>query len=143
VVRKAVAKDVRLAYQGLVGHREVLELYESADLLVNLRRTDYQTHRYVFPSKVVECLATGRPLLTTCTGHVEKEFGDFVFKLSDETPEALAQEIRRIMEMDPALRAGFGKRAQDYVRENKTWEGHARRLQAYFDEHVFAKEVAA
>ncbi|HVT13174.1 MAG TPA: glycosyltransferase [Fimbriimonadaceae bacterium] len=142
-VRKAVAKDVRLAYLGLVPHREVMELYETADLLVNLRRTDYQTHRYVFPSKVVECLATGRPLLSTCTGHVEEEFGEFVFKLEEETPEALAKAIRDIARMDPEARAERGRKAQEYVRENKTWEGHARRLKAYLDDHVFAEEMAA
>lgn len=142
-VRKAVGKDVRLAYLGLVPHPDVIELYESADLLVNLRRTDYQTHRYVFPSKVVECLATGRPLLTTCTGHVEEEFGDFIFKLEEETPEALAAAIVRIAQMEPEARSAVGKRAQDYVRDHKTWEGHAVRLREYLDEHVFVQEVAA
>lgn len=141
-VRKAVAKDARLAYLGLVPHRNVLELYEQADLLVNLRRTNYQTHRYVFPSKVVECLATGRPLLTTCTGHIEEEFGEFVFKLEEETPEALAKAIQSLSAMDPDLRMEYGSRAQEYVRTHKTWEAHARRLRQYLEEHVFS-EVAA
>lgn len=138
-VRQVVSRDVRLNFLGLVSHRDVMQLYESADLLVNLRRTDYQTHRYVFPSKVVECLATGRPLLSTCTGHIEAEFGEFVFKLKEETPEALAKKIQEIAAMDPAERGAFGLRAQQYVKENKTWEGHARRLQRYLDEEVLSE----
>jgi glycosyltransferase involved in cell wall biosynthesis len=136
-VEEAAANEPRITFHGLATHDKVLEVYESADLLVNLRRTNYQTHRYVFPSKVVECLSTGRPLLTTCTGHAQSDFGEFVFTLHDETPEGLATAIREIAALDPAERTRKGKLAQDYVRENKTWEAHTRRLEAYLNEHVF------
>ncbi|HTQ10770.1 MAG TPA: glycosyltransferase [Fimbriimonadaceae bacterium] len=141
-VRKAVAQDPRLSYLGLVDHGRVLETYEQADLLVNLRRTDYRTHRYVFPSKVVECLATGRPLLTTRTGHVTEEFGDFVFTLEEESAEALAEAISRIAAMDPSSREKVGARARQYVRDNKTWEVHVGRLKTYLDEQVLSKRAA-
>jgi glycosyltransferase involved in cell wall biosynthesis len=117
----------------MVPHETVLQQYASADLLLNLRATDYQTTRYVFPSKVVECLATGRPLLSTRTGHVEKEFGEFVFLLDEESPQALANAIRFVMGLDPAARADFGRRAQQYVLTNKTWEAQVRKLGTYLD----------
>jgi glycosyltransferase involved in cell wall biosynthesis len=142
-VKEAVEQDDRITYHGLLPHEEVLALYEQADLLVNLRRTNYQTHRYVFPSKVVECLATGRPLLSTCTGHVEKEFRDLVFMLRSETPEGLAEAIKELASMPKSEREEVGKRARDHVRENKTWEGHARRLEKYLNEFVFASKEAA
>lgn len=141
-VRKAVAKDSRLCYRGRVSHDEVLETYAEADLLVNLRRTHYRTHRYVFPSKVVECLSTGRPLLTTSTGHVDSEFGDFVFKLVSETPEALAQALTDLMAMAPEQRHAPARRARDYVLANKTWEAQCRKLEAYLDAEVFKGAAA-
>lgn len=132
-IRQAADRDPRIRFFGLISHEEVVELYRSASLLVNLRRTGGQNHRYVFPSKVVECLATGRPLLTTCTGHVREEYGDFVFTLESETPEALASAIEEIAAMSPQVREAKGKRAQDYVRCHKTWEGQARRFAAYLE----------
>ena len=142
-VRQAAKDDSRITYHGLLPHEEVLALYEQADVLVNLRRTDYQTHRYVFPSKVVECLATGRPLLTTCTGHVENEFRDLVYMLRSETPEGLAQAIIDLANMPKAEREAVGQRARNHVREHKTWEGHARRLETYLNDFVFANKEAA
>lgn len=133
-VRRDALVDPRIAFLGLVPHDEVLRQYESADLLLNLRRTEYQTSRYVFPSKVVECLSTGVPLLSTGTGHVEREFGEFVFMLEDETPECLARTIGFIAGLEPSARHEFGARAQRYVLENKTWEAQVRKLGAYLDE---------
>lgn len=130
-VRDAAKEDPRICYRGLVAHYDVLAAYADADLLVNLRRTVYDTHRYVFPSKVVECLATGRPLLSTLTGHVVEEFGEFVFLLDQETPEGLAQRLQEIADMPMAERIALGTRAQQYVLHNKTWETHLRNLGAY------------
>jgi glycosyltransferase involved in cell wall biosynthesis len=142
-VKEAADADPRITYHGLCNHEEVLKVYEQADLLLNLRRTDYQTHRYVFPSKVVECLATGRPLLTTCTGHVEKEFGDLVFLLRDESPLALAETIKDLAQMSKEERLAVGTKAKDHVLEHKTWEGHVCRIQDYLNENVFQTKEAA
>ncbi len=142
-VQEAVDGDSRITYLGLCNHEEVLKVYEEADLLLNLRRTDYQTHRYVFPSKVVECLATGRPLLTTCTGHVEKEFGDLVFLLNDESPLALAKAIKNLSQMTKGERLAVGTKAKDHVLAHKTWEGHICRIQDYLNENVFQSKEAA
>lgn len=142
-VQEAAEQDSRITYLGLCNHEEVLRTYEQADLLVNLRRTDYQTHRYVFPSKVVECLATGRPLLTTCTGHIEKEFGDLVFLLRDESPLALAEAIRKLAKMTKEERESVGAKAKNHVLEHKTWEGHVCRIQNYLDQNVFSSKEAA
>ncbi len=132
-VKKAAMLDSRIVYAGLLPHRDLVEVYKSADLVLSLRRTDNQTHRYVFPSKVVECLATGVPLLTTCTGHAASEFGPFAILLDEETPEALAAKIEEVMAWPEARRGEIGQRAQAYVRENRTWESNIVRLEAYLE----------
>ena len=130
-VREYAAKDTRLSFEGRVTHQRVLDAYRSADLLVNLRSTQFVTHRYVFPSKVVECLATGVPLLSTRTGHVEEEFGAFVFLLEEESARALARAIEFVASLPHESRRNIGRCAQEYVLRNKTWEAHLERLSAY------------
>jgi glycosyltransferase involved in cell wall biosynthesis len=141
-VRRDALTDQRIDFRGLVPHQEVLDVYKSADLLLNLRSTEYETHKYVFPSKVVECLATGVPLLSTRTGHIEEEFGDFVFLLDDETPKALVRAIEFISRLDPGARANFGRAAQQYVLRHKTWEAHVSKLSEYLEREVLSKRVA-
>jgi glycosyltransferase involved in cell wall biosynthesis len=141
-VRRDALIDKRITYLGLVDRDEVLRQYADADLLLNLRRTEYQTTRYVFPSKIVECMSTGVPLLSTCTGHVEKEFGEFLFLLEDETPKGLAEMIHFVASLYPPSRIEMGRRAQEYVLKNKTWEAQVGKLRTYI-EQVFDEPKAA
>lgn len=141
MVRYVAKRDPRIEFLGLVDHDRVMQEYARADLLVNLRQTANQTHRYVFPSKVVECLATGVPLLSTRTGHMESEFGSFVFLLDEQTPESLAAKIAEIKAMSREDRTTFGLNAQRYVMREKTWEAQVKKIESYLREDVF-KEAA-
>lgn len=141
MVRYVAKRDSRIEYLGLVDHERVLQEYSRADLLLNLRQTANQTHRYVFPSKVVECLSTGVPLLSTRTGHVESEFGSFVYLLDSQTPESLAAKLAEIKAMSLEDRRTFGLTAQGYVLREKTWEAQVKKIESYLREDVF-KEAA-
>ena len=143
LVREAAADDARIEFLGLVPHETVMERYAAADLLVNLRSTQNSTHRYVFPSKVVECLATGVPLLSTRTGHMESEFGEFVFLLDKETPEALAAKIEEIAVMRSEDRESLGRSAQRHVLRHKTWSAHMAKIRDYIEFEVFSQREAA
>lgn len=139
MVRYVAKRDPRIEFLGLVGHDRVLQEYARADLLVNLRQTANQTHRYVFPSKVVECLSTGVPLLSTRTGHVESEFGSFAFLLDEQTPDGLAAKIAEIKAMSPEDRSTLGLSAQSYVLREKTWKAQVKKIETYLREDVFRK----
>ncbi len=138
-VAEAARKDPRIVYPGPVSHDEVLKLYEDSDLLLSLRGVSMRTDRYLFPSKIFECLATGRPLLAAPMGHMVSEFGDYVYLLEEWTPEALASKIRSIKATPAAERAELGRRAQTFIRENRTWEVNARRIVSYLRTFVVEK----
>lgn len=127
-VRSAAAQDSRIEYCGYLAFTNVLRLYESADVLVNMRLTRSVNTRYFFPSKVLEYLASGRPVISTCTGHMEEEFGRFTFLLRDETPEALAAAIEHMERLGNDTRHRQGTIARNYVMANKTWSEQGRRV---------------
>ena len=53
----------------------------TADVLVDMRLTEALNTKYSFSSKLMEYLASGTPVITTCTGHVEEEFADIAYLL--------------------------------------------------------------
>jgi glycosyltransferase involved in cell wall biosynthesis len=130
-VRTAAARDPRIEFLGRLPLDRVLETYAAADVLVNLRITRSLNTRYFFPSKMIEYLVSGVPVISTCTGHVEEEFGAFTFLLRDERPEALAQLIERISALDPADRCAQAARARTYMAANKTWQAQTEKLAAF------------
>jgi glycosyltransferase involved in cell wall biosynthesis len=127
-VKMAAQADPRIEYCGLLTLEGVLALYAEADALINMRLTQRVRTGYFFPSKLMEYMASGVPVITTCTGHVEEEYGNFVYLLKDETPRALARIIERVASADPGIRTQKGKTAQEHMRTHSTWKVQAGRV---------------
>jgi glycosyltransferase involved in cell wall biosynthesis len=140
MTRSYAQKDPRIVYRGFMGFRDVIDLYRSADLVLNLRVTRALGTRHFFPSKLMELMASGTPVLSTCTGHVEEEFGDYLYLLRDETPEALAARLLEIAAADAAARAALGRRGRAFVLEHKTWTKQGQKLADYLREVVRSQE---
>ena len=129
--RTRARRDPRISYRGFLPFEQVLDLYWSADLLLNPRLTGALDTRYFFPSKLMELLASGTPVLSTCTGHVETEYGEVLYLLRDETPDALANRIREIAAMPESERFALGRRARDLMFTERTWDKQTARLAQY------------
>jgi len=142
-VRAAVASDHRIEFLGLLSFERVLDLYASASVLVNMRMTKTRNTKYFFPSKMMEYLASGVPVISTSTGHVEEEFGSFTYLLKEETPKALSDLIRYVADLDPEARRDTGARARAYMAAHKTWEAQTQRLAAFIRTTLLKLEPSA
>lgn len=128
-VRKLAEEDSRVDYRGfLASYDDVLELYGEADLLLNTQSTDDPTSLYTFPSKIIEYMSTGRPVLATCTAGVREEFSDYLFLLEEESPGRLIELVKRVEGMDPDKRQRISTRARNYVARHKLWERQGSRM---------------
>jgi glycosyltransferase involved in cell wall biosynthesis len=136
LVRAASQRDDRIQYIGTLPFSELLQLYSAADVLLSMRPTKTLNTKYFFPSKVMEYLASGTPMIATCTGHTEDEFGDFCYLLRDETPSGLARLIREVSLIPRAEREMVGMRARLYMKNNKTWDRQAQKVLKFIREHV-------
>lgn len=133
------ARDPRVIYRGFLSFEEVLELYASADLILNLRLTKAFDTRYFFPSKLMESLASGTPVLSTSTGVVESEYGHVLYLLHDETPAALAARLEEIRRIGVEERRALGERARAFMFSEKTWTRQGERLARYIRQEVLAE----
>jgi len=127
-VRAAAARDQRIEFLGLLSFEGVLKVYSSSSVLINMRITKSRNTKYFFPSKMMEYLASGVPVISTCTGHVEEEFGAFTHLLREETPQALCQLIEYVAAIDPEERRKTGQRARAYMAKHKTWAAQTQKL---------------
>lgn len=130
-VRDAAARDARIIYRGFLEFSEVLELYRSADLVLSFRLTLTLDTRYFFPSKLMELLASGTPVLSTCTGHVEEAYGGLLYLLRDETAQAAAERIVEISRIPVTERRALASKARAFMLAEKTWERQGERLAEY------------
>ncbi len=82
----ALAKDdKRVKLWGFIEREPYLRLMEKATILVNPRPSVLPASRYNFPSKLMEYMAAGRPLVSTSTSDINEVYKDVVVLVEDDT----------------------------------------------------------
>ena len=133
LVMQAVENDDRITYHGYIKFDDVLQLYAEADVLVSMRITDRINTRYFYPSKTIELLATGVPVITTCAGNIAEEYTNLAYLLCSETAEALADMIVSVSSIPREQRIARGHAAQQYVSGYKTWDAQSIKIIEYLE----------
>lgn len=65
LVEESGRQDNRIVYLGCVPYVDYMEILKKADVLINPRDMGLPENQYNFPSKILEYLATGKPVLST------------------------------------------------------------------------------
>jgi glycosyltransferase involved in cell wall biosynthesis len=119
VIRES-AKDPRIHYKGLIPRGEVDSIIQNADLLLNLRNTNHYVNKFAFPSKLIQYLSSGIPVLTT---RVIKDpaFNNIAFVIDHYTPEEISEMIAFIID-NPEEQQKRAALAKNYIRDNFLWE---------------------
>lgn len=112
---KYIAKDSRIVYHGCVTMEEAIKAQLSAYLLVNPRPTHEEFTKYSFPSKNVEYMASGAPMLTTMLPGMPKEYYEHVFLFQDETVDGMAKILQEIMNMSQDFVIAKGMDGKNFV----------------------------
>lgn len=111
-------KDLRIKYLGRLSREKVLKLERDASLLVNIRNVNDEFTMYSFPSKTIEYMASGTPLLTSRLKGIPLEYFDYLYTIEDDSVEGISRKMQQILN-DPEA-SEKGARAKKYILENKT-----------------------
>jgi len=95
-LKKLSEKYENVKYLGIAPNEKIVAEELKATLLVNPRPTNEDYTKYSFPSKTMEYMASGTPVLTTCLPGMPAEYNDYVFLLKEETAEGVATALQEI-----------------------------------------------
>jgi len=112
-------KDSRVRFHGMVPIDESVNAQRSSYLLVNPRPTKEEFTKYSFPSKNMEYMATGVPLLTAVLPGMPKEYYPFVYLFEDESAEGLYQKLSYILDLPREEVWRRGQLGKEFVMRNK------------------------
>ena len=119
MVKEYAARDGRIEYLGFVTPKEVAGYQKRATILINPRTSGHEYVKYSFPSKNMECLASGKPYIAHKLVCNPEEYGSYIQYPKDESDEALAEKIIEICNMSPEERNAIGERARKFILEEK------------------------
>ena len=118
-LREIVEKDSRIYYGGMLLNTEIVDKEMEATLLVNPRPTEMEYVKYSFPSKTMEYMATGTPVLTTVLPGMPKEYHPYVYFIRSESPEGIAKALRETMGKSDEELFAKGNQARNFVLEGR------------------------
>ncbi len=111
-------EDKGVYYGGCLSREEVIAEEKGAFLLVNPRPTTDEYSKCSFPSKLMEYMATGTPVLTSRLECIGEEYFDKMNFFDDITVEKVAEKLKYCFENKEELYER-GKKASEYIRNYK------------------------
>ena len=116
---KRKMSDNRIIYLGEIPREKLLELEKGADLLVNPRTNSGIFTKYSFPSKNMEYLSSGVPMLGYKLEGIPREYDEFINYFKESTAESLSQAIIDICTVKKEISIQKANVAKEFVLNNK------------------------
>ncbi len=117
-----------LYYGGQLSADALAEEMLAADFLINCRPASSAQARASFPSKLLEYLAVGKPVITTRLAAIPPELAETFLYIDGESPEAVVAAIRSACALDAEARAAWGRKGQTVAMSNYSEEAIGQHL---------------
>lgn len=121
-------KDRRIQFFGVVPNERVVQEQLKATVLVNPRPTAEAFTKYSFPSKNMEYMVSGTPVITTELPGMPQEYREYVYLFDDETSEGLYKTLIQVLRKDREELHQKGLDAKTFVLKNKNNIEQARKI---------------
>ena len=120
--------DGRIDFRGTVQHDEILSLQMQATVLVNPRQNIEAFTQYSFPSKNLEYLASGTPVVAYKLDGIPDEYDDYFVYVNDNSVEALKNKIVEVCSLPVFEREMIGEKAHNFVLNEKSSKKQVEKL---------------
>lgn len=112
-------EDRRIKFWGVKSNAEIVDAESKATLLVNPRFKTEEFTRYSFPSKNMEYMVSGTPLLTTKLPGMPSEYYPYVYMIEDESVDGFALAMSSILQLPSDILQRKGLAARNFVLREK------------------------
>ena len=127
-------KHSNVIYYGVRPNAEIVEDELKSALLVNPRPVAPEYTKYSFPSKNMEYMVSGTPVLTTKLPGMPTEYYPHGYLLEEETPRGISEKLQEIFKAPIEFREEKGLAAREFVLSCKTNVAQAKKIIEFMQE---------
>lgn len=127
-------------YMGIKPNESIVYEEQRAALLVNPRPSASEYTKYSFPSKNMEYMVSGTPVMTTKLPGMPAEYYPFVNLIEDETAEGIANTLTNFFRENADKRYKRGEAARGFVLDNKSNVVQAGKIIDFLREEIKEKQ---
>ena len=126
--KKLCAAHPNLEYRGVAPNEVIVAEELKATLLVNPRPTTEEFSIYSFPSKNMEYMVSGTPLLTTKLPGMPEDYYPHVYLFEEESVQGYADALKKVFSQPADMLYAKGVQAKKFVLQNKNYIAQAQRV---------------
>lgn len=115
-------------FHGVVPNEVIVKEELKASLLINPRPTSEEFTKFSFPSKNIEYMSSGTPVITTDLPGMPREYLPFVYVFEKEDADGIAVSLKKVLSIPEEERALKGKKAKEFVLKEKNNVAQARKV---------------
>lgn len=132
MAQTAAGNDSRIVLTGQVSPEIARQLQQSAAVLVNPRPDNEEYTKYSFPSKTLEYLITGKPVVAYLLQGMPKEYGKYLYPIQNQQPpvQAISDALRCALNADEETQREKFNRFRLYARNSLTADVIAEKIVA-------------
>jgi len=117
-----------IKYFGIIDNDLVVKEQIKSTLLINPRPTNESFTKYSFPSKNMEFMVSGTPMLTTKLPGMPRVYNEYIYLIEEETIDGLAKTLKEILGKSNEELHEKGRMAKEFVLRNKSNKIQAARV---------------
>lgn len=126
---KEISKaNPKVVYKGLASNDVVVKEEFTATLLVNPRYLGEEYTKYSYPSKNMEFMASGTPLLTSKLPGIPEDHFSYIYTFDEISQTGYVNKLRELFALDSDELKKFGRKARHYVLERKNYKVQSKRI---------------
>lgn len=127
-LQKLSDQNENVKYMGMAPNGEIVKAEMRSTLLVNPRPAGEDYTKYSFPSKNMEYMASGTPVLTTKLPGMPKDHLDHVYLIEDESIDGIAHKLKELLLLPQNELWEKGKKAKAFILSEKNNVKQAQKL---------------
>ncbi len=127
-VKEYSEKYARIKFFGRCDREKILEFERMATLLINVRSTETEFTKYSFPSKTIEYMLSGTPVISTRLKGIPEEYFDYILGLDDNDVSSITKSIDEALGLSDETLSQIGSRARDFVIREKNSRSQSKRI---------------
>lgn len=129
-IKSKSKQDNRIIYKGAVTNIEAREIQRKAYFLVNPRSNKEEYTKYSFPSKTMEYMISGRPVLMYKLAGIPDEYDNYLYYIQD----SMLNAIIAMLEKNEDELTKKGRIGREFVLAEKNSKTQAQKILSMLDE---------
>lgn len=123
--------NVNIKYLGFIPYEEYLRLLNDADIGISCYKVNTPMKDSIFPSKIIEYMASGKIIITSKVADIEIMGKDLFIFYDNDSPLSLAKAINKVLQNLSYYKI-YGEKAQKYIKDNYSIDALSIKFKQFF-----------